>query len=71
MDIPTIEERQERLGDDLVWGANGIAEELRVSIHKARYLVHTGKMQVSRSPGSREYFTTIRALRKVFRGPAV
>jgi hypothetical protein len=66
VDIPTIEERQERLGDDLVWGAHGIAEELRVSIHKARYLVRTGKVQVSRPPDGREYFTTKKVLRKTF-----
>jgi hypothetical protein len=66
MDSPTIEERQDGLGDDLVWGAKGIAKETKSGIHRARYWVRTGKVPVSRLPGSREYFTTRKVLRKIF-----
>jgi hypothetical protein len=61
---------KQRIGDDLIWNAGGIAKEINSSIHKVRYLVRTGKVPVSRLPGSREYFTTRRALRKVFQSPA-
>jgi hypothetical protein len=48
MDTPIIEERQAKLGEDLVWGAEGIATELDVSIHRARYLIRTGKLPITR-----------------------
>ena len=69
MDTSNIEARQDRLGDELIWHAEGIAAELDVSVHRARYLVRTKKVPGSRLPGSREYFTTRRALRKAFKLP--
>jgi hypothetical protein len=66
MDIPTIEERQDRLGADLVWGANGIAAELDVSIHRARYLIRTGKLPVTRI-SERHIVASRKALQKAFK----
>jgi hypothetical protein len=62
----TIEERQDRVGAGLVWHAEGIAAELDISVHRARYLIRSGKIPVTRLPGSREFFTTKRVLRKIF-----
>jgi hypothetical protein len=47
MDTPIIEERQAKLGEDLVWGAEGIAAELDVSIHRARYLIRKKVLPVT------------------------
>jgi hypothetical protein len=69
MEIPTIEERQDRLGDDLVWGANGIAAELDVSIHRARYLIRTGKLPITRI-SERHIVASRKALRKAFKSLA-
>jgi hypothetical protein len=66
MDIPTIEERQDRLGDDLVWGANGIAAELDVLIHRARYLIRKKLLPVTRI-SERHIVASRRALRKAFK----
>jgi hypothetical protein len=66
MDTPTIEGRQDRLGDDLVWGADGIALELNVSIHRARYLIRTGKVPVTRI-SERHIVASRRGLRKAFK----
>ena len=54
------------IGDEIVWGAKGIAKETKSSESKARYWVRTKKVPVSRLPGGREYFTTRKILRKVF-----
>jgi orotate phosphoribosyltransferase-like protein len=69
MDIPTIEERQDRLGDDLVWGANGIADELNVSIHRARYLIRKKLLPVTWI-SERHIVASRRALRKAFKSIA-
>ena len=69
MDYPTIEEKQGKLGDDLVWGAEGIATELDVSIHRARYLIRTGKLPVTRI-SERHIVASRRALRKAFKNIA-
>jgi hypothetical protein len=66
METPTIEERQDRLGSDLVWGANGIAEELDVSIHRARYLIRSGKLPITRI-SERHIVASRKALRKTFK----
>jgi hypothetical protein len=66
MNTPTIEEPQDRLGDDLVWGADGIALELNVSIHRARYLIRTGKVPVTRI-SERHIVASRRGLRKAFK----
>jgi hypothetical protein len=69
MDNPNIEERQDRLGDDLVWGAEGIAVELDVSIHRARYLIRSGKIPITRI-SERHIVASRRALRKAFKSLA-
>jgi MerR-like DNA binding protein len=67
MENPTIEERQrDRLGDELIWHAEGIARETNSKVSQVRYWVRTGKIPVSRLAGGREYFTTRKALRKIF-----
>jgi hypothetical protein len=67
-----------RIGDELIWGALGIAEEIRKpdekienAIHRARHLVRTKRVRVSRAPGAREFFTTRKALAEDLRGPGV
>jgi hypothetical protein len=69
MDNLTIEERQDRLGDDLVWGANGIAAALDVSIHRARYLIRSGKIPVTRI-SERHIVASRKALRRAFKSVA-
>jgi hypothetical protein len=73
---PTGKAPRPRLGEQLVWGARGIAEEIREpeqstedAIHRARYLVRTKRVRVSRPPGGRAYFTTLKALREDLCGP--
>jgi hypothetical protein len=69
MDNSTIEEKQAKLGEDLVWGAEGIATELDVSIHRARYLIRTKKLPVTRI-SERHIVASRRALRKAFQSIA-
>jgi hypothetical protein len=69
MDNPTIKDRQDRLGDDLVWGANGIAAELDVSIHRARYLIRKKLLPVTRI-SERHVVASRRALQKAFKSIA-
>jgi hypothetical protein len=75
-DDSTGKEPRPRIGDELIWGAKGIAEEIKNpdqkiedAIHRVRYLVRTKRVRVSRPPGGREYFTTKKALREDLRGP--
>ncbi len=65
-----------RIGDELVWGALGIAEEtkrpnekLENALNRVRYLIRTGRIRVTRLPGGRRFFTTKAALAKDLRGP--
>jgi hypothetical protein len=69
MDTPIIEERQAKLGEDLVWGAEGIATELDVSIHRARYLIRTGKLPITRI-SERHIVASRKALRRAFKSLA-
>jgi hypothetical protein len=69
MDNPIIEEKQAKLGEDLVWGAEGIATELHVSIHRARYLIRTGKLPITRI-SERHIVASRKALRKAFKSIA-
>jgi hypothetical protein len=69
MDNPIIEEKQAKLGEDLVWGAEGIATELDVSIHRARYLIRTGKLPITRI-SERHIVASRKALRKAFKSIA-
>jgi hypothetical protein len=66
MDTSTTIEERDRVGAGLVWHAEGIAAELDISVHRARYLIRSGKIPVTRLPGSREFFTTKKVLRKTF-----
>jgi hypothetical protein len=61
-----LEQNPARLGDDLVWGADGIAAELDVSIHRARYLIRTGKLPVTRI-SERHIVASRKALQKAFK----
>ena len=70
MDHPTIDERQAPLGEDIVWGAQGIADELRIPVTRARWLIRSNKIPVTRLPGGRQLFTTRKALRKAFKATA-
>jgi hypothetical protein len=54
------------IGEDIVWGAKGIAKETKGSESQARYWVRTGKVRVGRLPNGREYFTTKQELRRTF-----
>ena len=63
-DNPAIEDN--KLGTDLIWGAEGIATELDVSIHRARYLIRSGKLPVTRI-SERHIVASRKALRKVFK----
>jgi hypothetical protein len=69
MDNPTIEEKQAKLGEDLVWSAAGIAAELDVSIHRARYLIRTGKLPITRI-SERHIVASRKALRRAFKSLA-
>jgi hypothetical protein len=69
MDNSPIEERQDRLGDDLVWGAEGIAVELDISIHRARYLIRKKFLPTTRI-SERHIVASRRALRKAFKSIA-
>jgi hypothetical protein len=66
---PITEERQDRLGDDLVWGAEGIAIELDISIHRARYLIRKKFLPTTRI-SERHIVASRRALRKAFKSIA-
>ena len=63
-DNPAIEDN--KLGTDLIWGAEGIATELDVSIHRARYLIRSGKLLVTRI-SERHIVASRKALRKAFK----
>jgi hypothetical protein len=67
MDNLDIDERQAPLGEDIVWGAQGIADELRIPVTRARWLIRSHKIPVTRLPGGRQLFTTRKALRKAFK----
>lgn len=67
MDNLNIDERQAPLGEDIVWGAQGIADELRISVTRARWLIRSRKIPVMRLPGGRQMFTTRKLLRKAFK----
>jgi hypothetical protein len=69
MENSPIEERQDRLGEDLVWGAEGIAIELDISIHRARYLIRKNFLPTTRI-SERHIVASRRALRKAFRSIA-
>jgi hypothetical protein len=69
MDTPIIEERQGKLGEDLVWGAEGIATELDVSIHRARYLIRKKLLPITRI-SERHIVASRKALRKAFKSLA-
>jgi hypothetical protein len=69
MDTPIIEERQAKLGEDLVWGAEGIAAELDVSIHRARYLIRKKVLPVTYIT-ERHIVASRKALRKAFKSLA-
>jgi hypothetical protein len=63
----TIEDKPAaKLGDDLIWGAGGIAAELGVAVHRARYLIRTGKLPVTKI-SERHIVASRRALRKAFK----
>jgi hypothetical protein len=55
--------QQPALSDDLVWHAQGIANELGVSLTQAQYLIRTGAVTVGRL-GPKTIFTTRRQLRR-------
>ena len=67
MDNLNIDDRQAPLGTDIIWGAQGVADELRISITRARWLIRSNKIPVTRLPGGRQLFTTRKALRKAFK----
>jgi hypothetical protein len=76
IDDSTDKEPRPRIGDELIWGARGIAEEIKDpgqktedAIHRARYLVRTKRVRVSRPPGGRGYFTTKQEIRRTFKLP--
>jgi hypothetical protein len=78
LDNPTDNKasRPRRIGDELVWGSLGVAEEIKKpdekiesAIHRARYLIRTKRIRVSRPPGARGFFTTRKALAEDLRGP--
>jgi hypothetical protein len=69
MHTPIIEERQDRLGDDLVWGAEGIAAELDISVHRARYLIRKKFLPTTRI-SERHIVASRKALRRVFKSLA-
>jgi hypothetical protein len=64
-----LEQKPARLGDDLVWGADGIATELDVSIHRARYLIRSGKIPVTRI-SERHIVASRKALHRAFKSIA-
>jgi hypothetical protein len=69
MDNSPIEERQGKLGEDLVWGAEGIAGELDISIHRARYLIRKNLLPITRI-SERHIVASRRALRRAFKSVA-
>jgi len=62
-----IDDRQAPLGEDLLWGVQAIASELRIPVTRARWLIRSNKIPVTRLPGGRQLFTTRDALRKAFK----
>ena len=68
-DNPILEQKPARLGDDLVWGTDGIAIELDVSIHRARWLIRSGKIPVTRI-SERHIVASRKALQKAFKAIA-
>ena len=66
MENPNIDERQAPLGQDLIWGVRAIADELRIPVSRARWLIRSNKIPVTRLPGGRQLFTTRKALRRTF-----
>lgn len=69
MDNSNIDEQPASLGQDVVWGAQGIADELHIPVTRARWLIRARRIPVTRLPGGRQLFTTRQALKKAFRAP--
>jgi hypothetical protein len=69
MENPDIDERQAPLGQDVIWGARGVANELRIPVTRARWLIRARRIPVTRLPGGRQLFTTRKALQKAFKDP--
>ena len=49
--MAAAENSEKRIGDDLIWGARGIADELRVSQSRAFYLLETGAIPAQKING--------------------
>jgi hypothetical protein len=59
----------DRIGDDLIWGGNGIAEELDISPRKAFHLLETRAIPARKLRG--RWVASRRELRRFFTGGAV
>jgi hypothetical protein len=58
------ENAPETLGDDLLWGAQAFADELRVNVRKAFYLLENGRIPAQKIGGL--WVGSRRALRERF-----
>jgi hypothetical protein len=62
MDTLETESQTERVGDDLLWGAIEIADELRVKPHQVNYIYKTKKLPIGKM--GKQYIASKSKLRK-------